>query len=876
MRLGCFRNNWGMRISLPNNLPKWLPASLLVSSSTPRSFTSKDNNSLSVFQENTLVKTQTQLTSFAESTPEGLASVGHSDALHAMGNPYPDPDLRKVLSRKYQIATFTWADTDLATNTALLDLDIMSALLSIPNIADKLTQFRWLRADVDIEVRLNATPFHIGALMVSYLPRCEVTVAADRMMTTLNSTLSQRSQNHGMIMSASTKNNLTIHIDREAATVFDPIDEAAIYAGALGVLSFTVLNPLVNAGGGSLNPIDVSVFASFSEPKVSGYGYFPILNPPARIVPHSMEVSTEALSRAAGAIIGPEAGKLFSPAIVTSAIDALGSAVSAVAPVAQFAASLGLSKPTNQSTAIPALIDDFRDMNYSHGVNQSTKLALHPNAGVGQVSMNGLKKNSLREFISKPMFYKTLTIDSASLTDTSLDTILVHPCLCAFESNIFTPTPLAYASQAFECYRGGMKFRYEFITSQFVTARFRITHWPAPTLPPSIENYAGDAVSMVVDVRGDTVAEFTAPYISPYPYQPTLGYFHCENPAGYALMPIEYQNSFVTISLINAMQQPDFAGSAVIYVNIYVSAAEDFVFGRSVWPSVRTPLSQAPTPDSKIEPHSLTLSFTKPFPPIVPASGTYEAGLVLPEQFTGIEELCMRYGPLYNTATQADELVPVIAQYDTRDLTLNSEEDALSFWGKCFRWNRGGLRYKLLLPESIEVASVDTPFRYAAAAIVDTTPHLVAASMYGIFVQDNTLRSVCEFEWPWPLTSYANSYYAELAQDLHVNTTAARAHVGVLDPGSAQNESIPITFAWRAAADDFMFGHQLAVPIQAYVPPSPPPAKAKGKQKVSVPRSGKIEQPKLPELDQSFGLPEAVREKLAKYLLLKESKTSAQ
>jgi hypothetical protein len=43
------------------------------------------------------------------------------------------------------------------------------ALFAIPNIAAKLEQFEWLRADVEAEVKINATDFHIGALLLSYL-----------------------------------------------------------------------------------------------------------------------------------------------------------------------------------------------------------------------------------------------------------------------------------------------------------------------------------------------------------------------------------------------------------------------------------------------------------------------------------------------------------------------------------------------------------------------------------------------------------------------------------------------------------------------------------------------------------------------------------
>lgn len=805
-----------------------------------------------------MVTNTNNLTTFAESAPEGLATVGQRDQLAYMANPYEDPEMEKILSRKYKIADFTWADTD-TFNQSIGTVDPMALLVGIKNISDKLTQFRWMRADVKLEFRINATPFHIGSLVISHLPRTTAANSPPAMYFRKTRTLSQKSQNHAMILSASSMNNITMTINREAPILFDYIDESNVFNGALGTVDISVLNPLILANGTAPAPVNVAVFASFVNPKVAGYGYFPLLSSAARapkIAQHSMTVADEAKSRASNSIIGPEAQSLFNPAMVTGALEQLQSMVETIAPAAQFAMSLGLSKPPNETTVMPAVLDDFRDLNYTHGVNQATKFATHPNASVGQVQIGDLRKHKISEFIQRPMFLKTLIITKNSEVDTPLSTIPMHPSLSSYGSGLYTPTPVAYMSQLFNWWRGGMKVMFEFITSQFVTARFRITHWPAPNLPSSLEEYAGDAVSTIVDVRGDTRVTFTVPYISPYPYQRCRGYLHSNYPNGWARLPASEQNSFITLSLINSLQQPDFSQEAVIYVNIYVSAAEDFVFGALTAPFIREPLSQDETGRApKITQHALVDRFAEPFKPMVPAHGAYEAGLVLPEQYTGVEEICMKYACYTDAENDATTLVkPTL----TEDLANVTNLDYLGFFATCYRWNRGGLRYKLV-PSTWSNADSEAVTAYAAS--VETG---YPAPSY-LAISDLRARGCVEFEIPWCLSTYMNTYFLlTFPQDLLAVSPPWELVVGNL----ARTAGYPGMVGYRSAADDWVFGHQIATDTYPF---------ASSNVAAHQSSKGKTKEPQTiaPELDQSLGLTPTVREKLTKYLLSKSAQTAS-
>lgn len=762
-----------------------------------------------------------------------------------------DPDLSSVLTRQYKIADVTWNDaaTD-PYDTDLGTVDLMKLLIEVRNVSDKLTQFRWLRSDIEVEVRVNATPFHVGAVMMHHLPRTVVSTTSTTMWAQKTQTLAQKSQASGMVISASSLNNLTFVIKREAATVMDPIDEAGAYDGCLGTLGFTVLNPLILVGGGTVSPVNIAVFARFVNPQPSGMGYFPLLST-TRVRPQSGEVSAEAARKATGAITAKEATSLFSPSVLTGAFDSLSSIISAVAPAAQFAASLGLSKPPNQSTPHPAIIDDFRDLNYAHGVSNATKFALHPEASLGAPSGGLLKKNPIKEFISKPTYLLSTTISSSTAVDTPILFIPVHPSLSSLDtaSGLLTPSALAYMSQSFTWYRGGLKFRFQFIGSQFTTARLRITHWPAPTLPSSIEEFAGDAVSAIVDIRGDTEFSFTAPYISPTPYQATRGYIHAMSDYGWNSLPLPEQNSFISMSLINDFQQPDPTGGAKIYVNVYISAAEDFVFGGFSQPVVRAPVA-IPPPPIEVRPQSLEVAFDKAFKPLVPADAAYEAGSVLPEQYSTIEELCMRY-ELVNPAAQITGLV---SQYERDGLTPTDTGDALQFFGEVFRWNRGGARWKF----AFNVTTLPDATRYVIGT--RTLINNVSGGADFTVILDNRLRGVLEFEIPWVLNSPMNSYWLAITADYNANKEPYEYQI--TDIAGA---SVTPTAIWRAATDDFVFGHQLPMPTTAM--PTSITRKVQELRKT---------QPQLDKLDQSLSLPADVREKLKKYLISKEPPAKGQ
>jgi len=145
---------------------------------------------------------QVQITKFVEAEPEVTVStqtLPQKDYLKTV-NPFPNVDLT-VLRRKYRVATMVWSSS-LASN---LILNFPQTLNNVNYIADVLQTFKWMNAGVELEIRINSTQFHFGALMVSWIPNTNSDTAHANDFI-------QQSGNHPVVLSASTQNSATIKI----------------------------------------------------------------------------------------------------------------------------------------------------------------------------------------------------------------------------------------------------------------------------------------------------------------------------------------------------------------------------------------------------------------------------------------------------------------------------------------------------------------------------------------------------------------------------------------------------------------------------------------------------------------------------------------
>ena len=95
---------------------------------------------------------------------------------------YKRHDIISILERPHQIDTielkssapsipFAVLPAQYTTNVGrLAKYDFPKKLIAVSNIKSKLSNFNFLRADVEVTVRVNATPFHQGRLWLTFSP----------------------------------------------------------------------------------------------------------------------------------------------------------------------------------------------------------------------------------------------------------------------------------------------------------------------------------------------------------------------------------------------------------------------------------------------------------------------------------------------------------------------------------------------------------------------------------------------------------------------------------------------------------------------------------------------------------------------------------
>lgn len=176
-----------------------------------------------------------------------------------------------ALTREYLVADFSW-DSSVPSGNFLGTVNFPDALFSKSFIASKLDHYQYFRAGVKVTVRINGTPYVYGLLQAAWDPAPNIDGYAD--------TEVQIYSGSGFPHILIDPGSPTVDVIEIPYTQPDPfVDLSSYQSGCLGSVDFGVLAPLRSTtGGGSVN---VSVYAQFTDPVVSGATNSITLNTPA-------------------------------------------------------------------------------------------------------------------------------------------------------------------------------------------------------------------------------------------------------------------------------------------------------------------------------------------------------------------------------------------------------------------------------------------------------------------------------------------------------------------------------------------------------------------------------------------------------------------
>lgn len=461
-------------------------------------------------------------------------------------NTFKPVDISDVLTRNYQIEQGVWTHSD-APMTVKEHFNPFTLLAGQGQIQDKLSWFRFIRAEVKVSLRINSTQFNYGKLMVGFIP-CANSIDAGAVMTL------GLHQCRPITVSANANEVVeftipwTLPIDWfDMSTGQDPFHP-------FGWVEVQVLLPLRSSSQATAS-CNYAVFAQFQNIELAGYRGIPQSQgkdrtPQTEAADKAKSGSTQGVLRAATGL----ASQVVSLAGLSEAvpiIEGIAPVLEALGPIVSL---LGFAKPTSVETTRRVLPAAF-DWNNMSGVESGYRLCADPEQSVA----SDVCPESNWDMLSVarvPSMHASFVFSSSTTVGTRVFSMEVNTLLATVPG---TPAYIDVIRSMFYYWRGGLKVKFEFASSTFFSARLRIVYNPEP-MPAQIPVFdQGNVVSQIVDIRGDTNVTFTVPYLAS-----TRWLTQGENPG------------WIEVYLINELVAPDPALTNAVQCVVWVAAADDF------------------------------------------------------------------------------------------------------------------------------------------------------------------------------------------------------------------------------------------------------------------------------------------------------------
>lgn len=495
-------------------------------------------------------KIQTQL--FVEGD---TVVVGSTASTHNVDTYIEQEDtIKDFLGRPKLLVTGSWTSA-LASDTNIWTQDIGSLLNSVTMWSEKVKGFRLFKGDFIVTIRVNATAFYQGQLILHYIPM--YTHLASTQQKMYNSNLVQKFQ-HPHVDVTCRDTAVTLRIPYIAPSHYYDLK---LQKWSWGTLFLDVVSQL-RTGTAMLDGVDFAI-----------YGHWENVTLIAPTVPQSDKGKLRETKENAGPI---EAGlrnveKVAEVAKNIPIVGAYASQVSWAANIgAKLASAFGMSKPRELSGNTTVANQTIK----YHGTCDGPTVAV-PGGVICNNTLEGLDFLSVTKsdemtlaFLGKiPFKVETVNWTSATAVGTEIYSLLLKPTRCRLDgaqtlightATYRTQHPLALLSDYFRFYRGSMKIRFRFVKTEMHTGRLEFTYTPGSGVTvPTISN-SEYSMKTIVDIRGEDEIEIEFPYLLQSDYQ---------------LCDVEYGK--VSVRVLDRLRAPETCSQTVEILS-WVTFSEDF------------------------------------------------------------------------------------------------------------------------------------------------------------------------------------------------------------------------------------------------------------------------------------------------------------
>jgi hypothetical protein len=532
-------------------------------------------------------------------------------------------EIMSILQRPVNLGTFEWksSDDDIPVQLAPSDYDAdtqnylqqfnfpQDIFANSPLVVDKLKNYQYLKADIEIEVKINAQPFLQGALMLVYNPYYNQTGDFRRKGTRY---LASQTSCPYKIVSIEEGNSLKLICPY--ANIYDLFDlgNSDNQFGSVFLYVFSTL-----LGPNAAETAKYTVFARFVNPRF----FVPTQNDVISLArdQHEIKRLTSKGYRVAQSDVQPAASSdtgeveatgpvskiasgVSTVADVLSGIPVIGSIASTVAwvsrAVGKTAATFGWSKPTSIAPQCKAVLKPNQTLIHSEGNDDATTLALLQDNGIDGSSFIPEYKDEMSfEYIfGRPNFFhaQSASVDIFSarklITKWEVSPLSEYQYKNTEDSQTLYLGSFAYASMMGTLWRGTINYDIMVIKTPYHQGRFAVVFLPETNLadvPATLGELLNTNYNVVCNLKdrqdemGRTMFRVSVPFISNTGWRETYKRTsNTDNPGPDATTLDTKTGCLAIYSLVDLSHPPTVANSVTFYVAH--SGGEDYQIARPV------------------------------------------------------------------------------------------------------------------------------------------------------------------------------------------------------------------------------------------------------------------------------------------------------
>lgn len=490
-----------------------------------------------------------------------------------------DGNLASMLSRPTRIFSDNWTP---GTNFHR-GINIWGAFLSDSTVKEKISYFARLRGKLVVRLLVNGNSMYYGKLVMHYTPFSQVDAVSTVSTVPDTAEWVQIMQKPHVSFDATTTTGATMELPMLIPNDWIDLTDTDLLP-RMGTLYVQDLNTLDHANNCS-EPLTVTLVAWMEDVEL----YLPTSTSEIVTISKAEKTGEDEYEAAKTKPLSVSAAltTVSNVAAAASALPVVGPFAKATEIVTRAGASVakmfGYSRPPMldpPEVFVPRYLGSLANCDVPETVQ---KLTLNGRQEVcvdsSPIGVDvGHDELQLSNLVGKEGYLTTFTWSSANGTDARLMAFSVNPMYHApstLTTGAYALTPLAYFSQPFRYWRGSIKYRFEIVASSFHRGRLRIVWDPLlySLTAPFNRNF-----SVVLDIAEQRDFTVVVPYGAAQPYlvntrQPEDGVIYG---SAYSSVDEERDNGSLAVIVLNELSAIRNSPSNVCYVNVYVSAGDDF------------------------------------------------------------------------------------------------------------------------------------------------------------------------------------------------------------------------------------------------------------------------------------------------------------